>query len=47
VLLSFIEHSLRRYTQISVFHNLEKQIHAAFRDRLRAQFGVESDFALE
>jgi arginyl-tRNA synthetase len=30
-----------------VFHNLEKQIHAAFRDRLRAQFGVESDFALE
>ena len=39
--------NLRRYTQISVFHNLEKQIHAAFRDRLRAQFGVESDFALE
>lgn len=37
----------RRYTHISVFHNLEKQIHAAFRDRLRAQFGVESDFALE
>ena len=30
-----------------MFHNLEKQIHAAFRDRLRAQFGVESDFALE
>jgi arginyl-tRNA synthetase len=30
-----------------VFHRLEKQIHAAFRDRLRAQFGVESDFALE
>jgi len=30
-----------------VFHNLEKQIHAAFRDRLRAQFGVESDFALD
>jgi arginyl-tRNA synthetase len=30
-----------------VFHNLEKQIHAAFRDRLRARFGVESDFALE
>ncbi len=37
----------RRYTQISVFHNLEKQIHAAFRDCLRARFGVESDFALE
>src|SRR5579863_2065025 len=37
----------RRYTQISVFHNLEKQIHAAFSDRLRAQFGVEADFALE
>ncbi len=30
-----------------MFHRLEKQIHAAFRDRLRAQFGVESDFALE
>ncbi len=34
-------------SQISVFHNLEKQIHAAFRDCLRARFGVESDFALE
>ncbi|HTA47497.1 MAG TPA: arginine--tRNA ligase [Bryobacteraceae bacterium] len=30
-----------------MFHNLEKQIQAAFRDRLRAQFGVEADFALE
>jgi len=30
-----------------VFHNLEKQVHAAFRDRLRAQFGVDTDFALE
>ena len=30
-----------------VFHILEKQIHAAFRDRLRAGFGVESNFALE
>ena len=30
-----------------VFHILEKQIHAAFRDRLRAGFGVESSFALE
>ena len=30
-----------------MFHRLEKQIHAAFRDCLRAQFGVESDFALE
>ena len=37
----------RRYTQISVFHNLEKQIHSAFRDRLRAQFGIDSDSALE
>jgi arginyl-tRNA synthetase len=30
-----------------VFHNLEKTIHAAFRDRLRAQFGVDTPFALE
>ncbi len=30
-----------------MFHRLEKQIHAAFRDRLRAQFGVAADFALE
>jgi arginyl-tRNA synthetase len=30
-----------------VFHNLEKQVHAAFRDSLRARFGVEADFALE
>ena len=30
-----------------MFHNLEKQVHAAFRDRLRAQFGVDTDFALE
>jgi len=30
-----------------VFHILDKQIHAAFRDRLRASFGVESNFALE
>jgi arginyl-tRNA synthetase len=36
-----------RYTQISVFHNLEKQVHAAFRDSLRARFGVDADFALE
>jgi arginyl-tRNA synthetase len=35
------------YTQISVFHNLEKTIHAAFRDRLRAQFGLDTPFALE
>jgi arginyl-tRNA synthetase len=35
------------YTQISVFHTLEKTIHAAFRDRLRAQFGVDAPFALE
>jgi arginyl-tRNA synthetase len=30
-----------------VFHNLEKQVHAAFRDSLRARFGVEAEFALE
>ncbi len=30
-----------------MFHHLEKQIHAAFRDRLHAQFGVDTDFALE
>jgi arginyl-tRNA synthetase len=30
-----------------VFHTLEKTIHAAFRDRLSAQFGVETPFALE
>jgi arginyl-tRNA synthetase len=30
-----------------VFHNLEKQIQSAFRDRLRAQFGLDTDFALE
>jgi arginyl-tRNA synthetase len=35
------------YTQISVFHNLEKTIHAAFRDRLRAQFDLDTPFALE
>jgi arginyl-tRNA synthetase len=36
-----------RYTQISVFHILEKQIHAAFGDALRVRFGVEPDFPLE
>jgi arginyl-tRNA synthetase len=30
-----------------VFHNLEKHIQTAFRDRLRAQFGVETEIALE
>jgi arginyl-tRNA synthetase len=30
-----------------VFHNLEKTIHAAFRDRLRAQFELDTPFALE
>jgi arginyl-tRNA synthetase len=35
------------YTQISVFHNLEKTVHAAFRDRLRAQFDLDTPFALE
>ena len=40
-------HGAAPYTQVSVFHNLEKTIHAAFRDRLRAQFGVDTPFALE
>ncbi|HEX4277504.1 MAG TPA: arginine--tRNA ligase [Bryobacteraceae bacterium] len=30
-----------------MFHNLEKTIHAAFRDCLRARFAVETPFALE
>jgi arginyl-tRNA synthetase len=30
-----------------VFHNLERQVHAAFRDALRARFNAEADFALE
>jgi arginyl-tRNA synthetase len=30
-----------------VFHNLEKTVHAAFRDRLRAQFNLDTPFALE
>lgn len=30
-----------------MFHILEKQIQAAFRDRLRAHFDVDADFALE
>ncbi len=30
-----------------MFHNLEKQVHAAFRDSLRARFDAEGDFALE
>jgi arginyl-tRNA synthetase len=30
-----------------VFHNLEKTIHATFRDRLQARFGVDTPFALE
>jgi len=30
-----------------VFHILDKQIYAAFRDRLRSNFGVESHFVLE
>src|SRR5947209_809259 len=34
------------YTQISVFHNLEKQVQTAFGERLRAQFGVDAEIAL-
>ena len=30
-----------------MFHHLEKIIHAASRDRLRTQFGVDTPFALE
>jgi arginyl-tRNA synthetase len=36
-----------RYTQISVFHIQEKQIQTAFRDCVRAQFGLDVDVALE
>jgi arginyl-tRNA synthetase len=37
----------RRYTQISVFLNLEKQIQAAFRECLLIRYGLDTDFALE
>ena len=30
-----------------MFHNLEKTVHAAFRDRLRAEFNLDANFALE
>jgi arginyl-tRNA synthetase len=30
-----------------VFHNLEKQLQTAFRERVRATFGVEADIAIE
>src|SRR5580692_811368 len=36
-----------RYTQVSVFHNLEKRIQEAFGVPLREKFGVETPFALE
>ncbi len=36
-----------RYTQVPVFHNLEKQLQTAFRERVRATFGVETDIAIE
>jgi hypothetical protein len=30
-----------------VFHNLEKQLQTAFRERVRATYGVEADIAIE
>ena len=36
-----------RYTQISVFHNLEKQLQASFRDHLLVRYGIETDVAIE
>ena len=36
-----------RYTQISVFLQLEKQIQAAFRDALSIRFGIDSEIVLE
>ncbi len=36
-----------RYTQISVFLQLEKQIQAAFRDSLNIRFGIDSEIILE
>lgn len=38
---------LPRYTQISVFLKLEKQIQNAFREALAVRFGVESEITLE
>ncbi len=36
-----------RYTQNSVFHNLEKQLQESFRDHVRLRYGVESDIVVE
>jgi arginyl-tRNA synthetase len=36
-----------RYTQISVFLQLEKQIQAAFRDGLNIRFGIDAEIVLE
>ncbi len=36
-----------RYTQVSVFLQLEKQIQAAFRDALSIRFGIDSEIVLE
>ena len=36
-----------RYTQISVFLQLEKQIQAAFRDALSIRFGIDTEIILE
>lgn len=38
---------LPRYTQISVFLQLEKQIQAAFRDSLNIRFGIDREIVLE
>ncbi len=42
--LSFSAH---RYTRISVFHNLEKQVEAAFRERVRARYGIDAEITIE
>ena len=36
-----------RYTQISVFHNLEKQIQAIVGERVRDRFGVDAEIVIE
>src|SRR5476651_2508644 len=39
--------SLPRYTQNSVFHNLEKQLQSSFSDHVHLRYGVESDIVVE
>src|SRR5215831_13671525 len=35
------------YTQISVFHHLEKRVQSAFHDLVSAKFGLEADIVIE